>query len=148
MGAIADLFQLCRSDPYFLRYSGIKKNSRFVLKISGFFRVFRENGANRGPQSGVWGIGSRLRVHPQPTVAFPSPLLSICIILGWAVWPDLARTSALVFYLFSNFPTRPAHHGGIVYYVLPVPFVFLLAGGTLQGESAETEKLPKALGST
>ena len=36
-------------------------------------------------QCGVWGLGSRLGVHLRPPVAFPSPPLSNCTILGWAV---------------------------------------------------------------
>ena len=49
----------------------------------------------------------------------------------------------LSLFLFSNFPIHSAHHLGITYSVLTVPLVFLLSGGTLQGESALLSQIIK-----
>ena len=54
-----------------------------------------QKGPQGKPQSGVWGLESRLGVLPRPPVAFPSPPLSICIILHWAVPRDLKGPGVL-----------------------------------------------------
>ena len=67
-----------------------------IQKLRFYSCFARKWGPKKGLQSGIWGLGSRLGVHPRPPVALSSPLLSICIISGWAVsWaasPGLARS--------------------------------------------------------
>ncbi len=53
---VADLFQLCRSDPYFLRYSGIKKIPGLYSKSPVFFVFFEKMGPIGAPKAGSGGL--------------------------------------------------------------------------------------------